>query len=77
VIKTKKKDIDASRKSLIYNSILLKLLIPFPYTTIFRRAVQVEAFRVLFRAKEQKLLKIVPMGFTVGRIHLLVYQWDA
>jgi hypothetical protein len=34
-------------------------------------------FRVfLFRAKKQTPLKMVPMGFELGRIHLLLYQWD-
>jgi hypothetical protein len=41
------------------------------------RAVQMKSFRALFGAKKQTLLKMVPMGFAVGRIHLLVYQWDA
>jgi len=30
-----------------------------------------------FRAKKQTPLKMVPMGFALGRIHLLLYQWDA
>ena len=41
------------------------------------RAFQMNPLHTLFWANEQKLLKIVPMGFAVDRIHSLVYQWDA